>query len=516
MNSVSFPTQGEVIQFVFDALGVLPRKNDDDASLDETGKKSIQKALQRLALEEGALDQRLGEMVRALSFLVAGTVKPRVCLVLGDILSDLFEIYQNTLRDEGTFLTKSDTVKWFSLESAAFRLPISVAKHLQRYNVAADGLVTPAEIYWYLPTRGPDGWIWPLEKVMRWAYQLAGISAQKFHCPDGVGHSTQAQNYDSAKNWLTGRGRGAPTWATLLKNFNQSFDALDQRQTEPNCSPLSENQKNSIRMALFAARATTYISKSMLAHHGDAVLQEFCLRYDIVANCVVEDAQKVSNCVQRIITKQNISLSEQDGLWEAVCTDYWRQFADNQYEVTQALNNNRITNAEAVDISCRRGLLASLPFQKPEAFAPQHSIPDGFSEAISDGFALRKNSDLSIDKIEEYAARLDDCGLSHVLPWMVPWQKATYHYRAERYEDAYPFIQDAFEKAQYCAGRNQYLLLNKYIELAAKNNKWRDFKRGIEWATYLGFEVRWLRQDEPTDENLQFVYEVMKKAVYTD
>jgi hypothetical protein len=463
MNPVSFPKLGEVIQFIFDALGVLSRKNDDDASFDETRKKSIQKALQRLVLEEGALEQRLGEMAQTLSYLVAGTIQPRECLALGDILSDLFEMYQHTLRDEGTFLTKSDSVKWFLLSSAALRLPISVAKHLQRYNVAADCLVTPADIYWYLPTKGPDGWIWPLEKVMRWAYQMAGISAQKFHCPDGADQSIQEQNYGNAKNWLA--GRNLPSWPTLLKNFNQSFDVLDQRQAEPNCPLLSENQKNSIRMALFAARAATYISKSVLAHQGDAVLQEFCLRYDIVANCVIEDVQKIRDCAQRIITEKNIPLSEQDGLWEAICTDYWRQFSENQHAVNQALVDKRITNAEAVDVARGFGLLTVLPFEKPE----------GFSEAIFDGFALRKIPNLSIDKIEKYAARLDDCGLSHVLPWMVPWQKATYHYRAKRYEDAYPFIQDAFEKAQYCAGRNQYLLLNKYIELAAKNDNRRDF-----------------------------------------
>lgn len=66
MNPVSFPTQGEVIQFAFDALGVLPRKHDDNASFDETQKKTTQKALQRLALDEGTLDQqRLGGMMSA-------------------------------------------------------------------------------------------------------------------------------------------------------------------------------------------------------------------------------------------------------------------------------------------------------------------------------------------------------------------------------------------------------------------------------------------------------------------
>lgn len=513
MNPVSFPTQGEVIQFIFDALGVLPRKHDD-ASFDETRKKSTQKALQRLALEKGALDQRLGEMVQTLSYLVAGSIQPRECLALGDILSDLFEIYQVTLRDEGTFLTKSETIKWFLLGSAVLRLPVSIAKQLQRYNVAADGLVAPADTYWYLPSKGADGWIWPLERVMRWAYQLAGTSIQKFHWPDEADRSIQEKNLDNAKNWLA--DRHLPSWPALLKNFNQSFDALDRVQAEQGRPALSDTQKNSIRTALFAARASTYISKSVLAHHGEAVLQEFCLRYQMVADCVVEDVQKIRDCAQQIIAQHEISLEKQDTVWGTVCTDYWTAFADRNYAVIQALQRQQITMAKAVEITRNFGRLAALPFQNPETFAPQHSMPQGFSEAVLDGLALRKSVDLSIEKIEAYAARLDDRGLRHVLPWMLPWQRATHHYRAERYDNAYPFIQEAFEKAQYCAGGHQYLLLNQYIELAAKNDKWRDFKRGIEWATYLGFEVRWLRQEEPTEEKLQFVFEIMKKAVYAE
>jgi hypothetical protein len=507
MNLVSFPTQGEVIQFTFDALGVLPRKNDVDITFDETRKKSTQKALQRLALEEGALDQRLGEMVQTLSYLVAGTIEPRACRALGDILFDLFEIYQVTLRDEGTFLSKSETVKWFLLSSVVLRLPISVAKHLQRYNVATDGLVAPSETYWYLPSKGLGGWIWPLEKVMRWAYQLAGTSIQKFHWPNEADQSIQEKNFDNAKNWLA--DRHLPSWPALLKNFNQSFDALDQGR-----SPLSSIQKSSIRTALFVARASTYISKLVLADLGDAALQQFCSRYQIVANCVVDDVQRIRDSVRHTIAKNNVSLDKQLAVMTSVCTDYWKQVADRHHAIIQGLQDQQITISQSVEISRRSGTLAALLFERPETFAPQHSIPQGFSEAVLDGLALRKSADLSIEKTEAYAARLDDLGLRHVLPWMLPWQLATYYYRAERYEDAYPFIQEAFEKAQYCAGGHQYLLLNQYIELAAKNDKWRDFKRGIEWATYLGFEVRWLRQDEPTEENLQFVFEIMKKAVY--
>jgi hypothetical protein len=513
MNPVSFPTQGEVVQFTFDALGVLPRKHDDDASFDETQKKSTQKALQRLALEEGTLSQqRLGEMIQTLSYLVAGSIQPRECFALSDILLDLFDIYLNTLRDEGTFLTKAETARYFLLSSVALRLPMSVAKHIQRYNVAADGLVVPDEIYWYLPSKDANGWTFPLEKVMRWAYEVAGVSIQKFHWPDCADPTTNEKNLQSAKKWLT--DRHLPSWPALLKNFNQSFDALSRMREKQGLPVLSDTKKNSIRTALFIARASTYISKSIVSHHGDAALEEFCSRYLISADCVNDDIHKIRDYVQKFIAHHDIPSTKWDSVWFYISTDYWVQFADQHYSVIQALKRQQITMAEAVEIARKIGRFAALPLEKPEKFSSQHSTPQGFIEAFLDGLELSKSTDFSIEKIKKYEKHLDSCGLSHVLPWMAPWQHAIYYYRAEQYEKAYPFIKDAFEKARYCAGNKQYTLLNQYIELAAKNDKWQDFKKGIEWATYLGFEVRWLRKDEQTEEKLKFVFYMMQRARY--
>ena len=512
VNTIGFPTQGEVIQFIFDAFGVLPRKVTSDAEFNETRKKSTQTALQRLAEEKGALDPKFAEMVRVLSYLVAGDIPERVCLALGEILFDLFEIYRHTLRDEGTFLSKSGTAQWFLLGGAVTRLPISVAKHIHRYNLAAAVMVTPDDAYWYLPTMGPDGWIWPLEKTMRWAYQLAGTSGQKFHWPDDPESSSKKQNLDSSKNWLA--GRNLPSWPALLKNFNESFDALDQCKDVRYQRTISNSQKESIRVALFAARACTSIAESVLGHFGNAVLQEFCSRYRIIADCVGDEVQSIRDCVQQVIAQRNLSPDELDSVWFGVSTDYWSEFSDKASAVIRALSDGTITRTDANVMALRFGRLAALPIQQQQAFAPQHSVPSGFSDAVLDGLALRKSVDISTEKIEAYAVRLDSIGLRHLLPWMVPWQVATFFYRAERYEDAYPFIKEAFQKAQYCAGSHQYMLLNQYIELSAKNNQWRDFNRGVEWATYLGFEVRMLRQQERTKENLRSVFEFMQKTVW--
>lgn len=513
MNVVAFPTQGEVLQFVFDAFGVLPRKHERDENFDEARKKSTQTALRRLANEVGQLDPNLGKLLTTFSYLIAGVLPPREFLAFGDVFFDLFDTYRYALRTEGTYLTKSETAKWFLLQSAAPRLAISLAKQLQRYNVAADGLLVPPDALWYLPERDGDSWRWPLERVMRWTYDLAGTSIQRFHCPDDTDLTLLSKNLESAKNWLA--GRNLPSWSSLLKNFDESFEALDRLRAKQKLPSLSETQKVSIRIALFLSRAATYVSMLVVKHFGNEALEEFFTRYCLVAECMVDDTQKVREYVQRLITREQFPTSEWDNVWFDVVTDYWHKFVARRDRLSDALASGRITVNEAIEASRAFGRFAAFEFEHPGAFAPQHAVPDGFVELLLDGFALRKSSALNISSIEAYRTRLENRGLTKALPWMVPWQRSTYYYRDRKYAAAYPFMQEAYERAQYCAGAHQYLLVNHYIELAAKNDKWKEFTQGVHWATYLGIEVRWLRKSPTTKENLEFVFEMMKRAVYS-
>ncbi|MCP3024302.1 hypothetical protein [Cupriavidus basilensis] len=513
MKVVGFPTQGEVLQFVFDASGVLPRKHERDESFDEARKKSTQTALRRLANEVGQLDPNLGKLLVTFSYLIAGVLPPREFWAFGDVFFDLFDTYRYVLKTDGTYLTKTETVKWFLLESAAPRLAISLAKHLQRHNVAADGLLVPADAFWYLPERDGDSWRWPLERVMRWAYDLAGTSIQRFHCPDDNDLALLGKNLESAKNWLA--GRNLPSWSSLLKNFDDSFEALDRFRAKQGLPSLPETQKVSVRTALFLSRAATYVSMLVSKHFGNQTLLEFCNRYCLVAESIVDNTQKIREFVHQLIAREQLPPSEWDKVWFDVVTDYWYKFVARQDQMSQAVATGRVTVDEAIEASRTFGRLAVLHFERPEAFAPQHSIPDGFGELLLDGFAVRKSSDLSISSIEAYRARLENRGLAEALPWMVPWQRSTYYYRERKYAEAFQFMQEAYECAQYCAGAHQYLLVNQYIELAAKNDKWKEFTQGVHWATYLGLEVRWLRKSPPTKEKLEFVFEMMKRAVYS-
>ncbi|RIZ16041.1 hypothetical protein AXX00_11910 [Pseudomonas aeruginosa] len=148
--------------------------------------------------------------------------------------------------------------------------------------------------------------------------------------------------------------------------------------------------------------------------------------------------------------------------------------------------------------------------QRHSAFSPPH----GFAELLFKGFDLKSSPATQLNQIDEYAAQVAAYGLDEQLCWMVPWLRGVYHYRREEFEAAMPHFQAAFENAKYRAGKNQYKLVNQYVEVAAKNDDRRGFKKGIEWAQYLDIKVRWLRDDEPTEEKLDYVCYMLKIARY--
>ena len=77
-----------------------------------------------------------------------------------------------------------------------------------------------------------------------------------------------------------------------------------------------------------------------------------------------------------------------------------------------------------------------------------------------------------------------------------------------------PHYQQAFDLGKYRAGKSQYDLVNQYVEIAAKNGKNKCFKNGVGWAQYLQIPIRWLRDDEPTDEKLDMVFYTLRIARY--
>jgi hypothetical protein len=136
--------------------------------------------------------------------------------------------------------------------------------------------------------------------------------------------------------------------------------------------------------------------------------------------------------------------------------------------------------------------------------------PLHFAEALFKGIDLSKSESTTLEEISHYEADVREKGVTHCLEWMVHWNRARLLYRNGSDSEAFQHIATAFELAKYSAGRNQYEIVNQFVEIAAKNDSWKEFKKGVAWALYLGISVRWLRNDEPTEENLRGVFNLMK------
>jgi hypothetical protein len=517
-TKVCFATQGELVKLAYDAFGVLPRKEAAHDDFDENAKKAIQKQLGRLAKEKGHLVSNFGEAVRLLSNILTGYLPSiRIMGAIVDPLADLHDAYNVLVRSEGTFLDKAETLRYFISIKAVPLLVVSLNQSLLRYKIADFALDTPEDEFWYLPSVADDGKLTlPLEKVMRWAYQLCDISQTQFHYPGKNAASNDAallHNLDNAINWT--RGSSLPSLAALVKNFNASFEAMAEHERE-----VPRAVQASILTALVLARLASYIAKEIVRAYDVHYLADVCNQFRNYALWITEDVNEFKAELQPIMQRQE-SPEAALAVWFHACSHYWGFFyakADAVVDALQRLQDARpglpmredviaaLKSKYGLFVVCTRLDLA----QRQMSYSP----PEGFVEMLHKGFLLKQGAATQWMQIDDYADQVKAYGLDEHLCWMEPWLRAVYHYRKADFKAAMSYFQDAFDRAKYRAGKNQYKLVNQYVEVAAKNDKRQCFKKGIEWAQYLGIKVRWLRDDEPTEEKLEFVYGMLKMARY--
>ena len=162
-----------------------------------------------------------------------------------------------------------------------------------------------------------------------------------------------------------------------------------------------------------------------------------------------------------------------------------------------------------VHISCV-GSLTAYTLLETDRFNIKEKMPPSLPEFFGRGLKL-KNSIDSLNQAENFERELKSKGLESTLGWLSDWCYANFYYRREDNVNANAFYKKAFTKARYSAGGHQYKLVNQYIESCAKSNKYKDMKKAVAWANYLGIEVRWLRgwDDPESEESLKGLFMLM-------
>lgn len=517
-TTVGFATHGETLKLLYDAFGMLPRKKARFDDFDETDKKTLQKQLARLASEDGNLVENYNKAITAFRQLLAKYLTDQgQADALSMMIEEIDQIYAEMIRTEGTYLDESESLRYFISIKAVPTFVMVLSRSMLRFGIDEAKGISADDVFWYLPTWEPNGRLtMPLAKVVRRAYAACGTSQKQFHCPGRISDPTEPekqQNLDSAINWT--RGKTLPSLPALMTNFNESFAALSKYNR-----PVELEMQTTILTSLVYARAATFIAQLIQDAYGTAYLEDVCWQIRQMNQFLQEEVQEFKAKVVPIVARQR-SNERARIVWFDACADHECFVRDKSMKVQEKLlelhkaRPCKPFRPEVLDALVSKfgnfAVHANTDRLRRQAnFTP----PTGFQEMLFSGFDIKGQSETTLEQIDEFEQRLANWKLQDTLCWLPPWLRGVYHYRREDFAAAFPHYEVAFEQAKYRAGGHQYKLVNQFVELAAKNDKAFPFKKGVDWATYIGLEIRWLRDKEPTQENLDFARYMMKVANY--
>mgnify|MGYP003575943853 CR=1 FL=1 len=514
-----FATHGEVLKFLYNAFGVMPRKEVRSGAFDEKNKKTLQKQLARLAVEEGSLVENFQKAVSAFCELVGEYLPLQDHFVaMAMVIQDLDAIHAGIIRTEGTYLDKHASIRYLVSVQMVPGFVWTMNRSILLCGLWGRNPISEDDPFWYLPSRDTAGRLtMPLAKTMQWVYRKCAMSQSQFHSPGKLREQAQQanqQNLETAINWT--RGKGLPSLPALTANFKESFAAQSARGRV-----IDPALQQNMFCNLVYARVATYIAREIQETYGDAYLDDVCaqfrqLKKDLDVE-VVEFARQVAPVMEKQPTRDRAS-----DTWRKACADHAR-FVRDKLSSVEAILFELLEQGHAPGFDS--GILE--PLKRRFGNFAVHSVvdrierqakfkmPERFDELLFAGIDLRKEPGTTLQDIDNFEQHLRDAGLQETLCWLPPWLRGVFYYRKEDFATAFQHYEAAFDLAKYRAGNMQYKLVNQFIELAAKNDKAVAFKKGVDWAAYIGVELRWLRDKEPTQENLDFMRFMMKRANYT-
>jgi hypothetical protein len=519
------PTLGDIAKALIDFAGVLPQKNDKlDVISSEKSKKTIQTQLSRLAKEESELEQNFIELTELLSTFLFKVFKDvKLVNISMAIINEVYFQYKDFVRSDATFLNKKESIKWLLKMKLSDRVILSYQKNALKYNLKSTPKNFSNEQHWWLPGIESNAVKWPLFKTFNWIYSELNINQTHFHFPNFGKEDNYrlAQNLENASRWSN--GLKIPSWGSLQQNIEESIQALLNTSNINDRRDINEKQKNEFITALFIARSSTAIFKSIEKNYGNEYLLELVKHIKKQDFRLAKEHSVFSDHLELEISKQSITDKDLiDQIWFGETDNYWTEKSRVlQYNVQAISPRYQKKSLAGFNFQDLKFFLTKLdPFTlTPLLLAASNNIvskaPANFFDLYLEGFNVRKNAELTLSDISKYEESLKNNNLTEYLAWLLNWIYATYHYRKRHDKLAFPYYKKAFEQAKYAAGTEQYLLVNQYIECCAKNDKKIDFKKGIAWANYVGIKVRWYRNlKDESDEALDITYTYLKMGRY--
>ncbi|SFG30120.1 hypothetical protein [Neptunomonas qingdaonensis] len=528
-SDIGFPPLGKLAKFLFESTGLLAEKAaKEDGRFSDAERKRLQKVLDRLVAEEGNFSENFNNVLTIFSEQIQQIIpSTKIADAILYSVEDVYDQYRHLLKEEGTYFNQKESVKWALDTRFINRLILSPQKNYLRLNIQDEDWLTPDDAFWFLPTFTEDGVTWPLQKALEWTYLLADTSLTHFHYPDKtITEEVYPLNLNetNARNWR--KGRHLPSWHGLNANLTQSFDAMEQC-TSAHHRTLSAHQKSSVMTVACIARFSTYVCQEIEREYGQTFLKQLLQRYMSYTGYLAQDHAEVLAYVDSAMKKDCQNRLDRKHLRGALLSEvvpaYWKHKADVGIAFGNALEARRhqesrhgqpYTPEEQKEIIHNFGRFYGLSLIDSYSIQAQYPPLELFFDELIEAEKLRKTRDLEESAINAFEQRLQQKSLNYALGWYVSWLYSVMYYRQESFEKAHRHCKKAYQQVKYSGGNRHYPLVNLYIELCAKTKQKKAFRKAIAWAHYIGMRVRWVGNENPTEEELDVAYTFFQNGIY--
>jgi hypothetical protein len=483
-----FPSQGDLIKFTYDALGVIPSQSEQILDL-KIENKSFQKSLQRLANEESSnylenFDSHIQAFTHAITDLFPSYQYHNSLL---DILKEFFQCYLATVLDNHTYLEKKKSFEFIIFSTLLPRLPISILKHKESYADFFQKTQMPKDFYWFLGSKEQT----PLTYIMKWIYNSEKLPHEEFHTLLSSQLKDNEDNQDEKDLW------NIPKWLSnkSLPAFNH-LKAVFERAFKSHAVP--KERQESYLFFLLIARFCTYCIHEIKSKYSeefldlitiklkaylDAIYKDFHLFYnDEMKSAVLKEKNTIENHPYSKQHQTNVDEMLNYVIFESFsknCLQTSKDLALHFQHVGHANDFPDFDNSFPANfnlITLKDGFRYLQSQANPKPFLVN-------IENYHHGYVDVLNKKMSF---EIWLSEYKTCQNHIVYPWLEQWIRGVLAFKRNDITEALNFMDSAFETIRYAAGKHQERFLEDYLLISLSNPKgFRSFKKAYKWGTFM-------------------------------
>lgn len=527
-----FPSQGDLLKFVYNATGIIPSKSKFIIDV-EIDNKSLHKSLNRLAREEGdflkSFEEHANEFRSAIYGLFSNTMYSDT---LSDPLIEIFQVYTQTVLTDHTYLEKEESLLYLIHHIFLQRATISIFKYQHYYSAFLDASLSPKSKFWFLEYESTT----PLACVMNWIYDCESKILEVFHDTSEFSADESIDQIDkdlaNVRNWLSGTVK-LPPFSNILDVFDRAFKA----------HKIAGDKKDRYIFFLFIARFATYCLKSLIESYSEEEVAQILNKLEFYLGLITKDYEYLCSVIDahRTTRLTDAESSMGESYTKIQNVDF---FLDKsmEYQDFFALQLNNI-QAEYIKASSRdtkpqgesihdihQEILKQLSNSSPNTspykfiikFFQDRLVPfndEGYIKNIGNciyGYEVLKQK-------YDYQEWLDDyyeAGNNIVYPWLVYWIDGMRFFYNKKFEASLTSMRKAFDTIRYSAGNRQIKFIEDYMLVAlAQPNKsgnvqgWKDFQRAFKWGVFMNnFEAFPEFYSNISDEELKVIFKNKKQS----